>query len=203
MFDWLDTIDPMLMNWVLMPAFIFCARIGDVSLQTLRIVFTARGMRLATPITGFFEALVWLIAIRQILTHLDNVACFISYPAGFAAGTAMGMWIEHKLSLGILGLRVITREAATDLIDELRKRNFGVTVVDGDGAMGPVSLVFTIIKRKDLPAVARLIEENSPKAFYTIEDIRRVSEGVGVFPTKTPFSLSKYLHQQGFFQQRK
>ena len=115
----------------------------------------------------------------------------------------MGMWIEHKLSLGILGLRVITREAATDLIDELRKRNFGVTVVDGDGAMGPVSLVFTIIKRKDLPAVARLIEENSPKAFYTIEDIRRVSEGVGVFPSKAPFSVTRYIRSQGFFQQRR
>ena len=53
-------------NWFiygLLPLLIFLSRIVDVTLDTLRIVFISRGNKVIAPILGFFEILIWLIAI--------------------------------------------------------------------------------------------------------------------------------------------
>jgi len=43
-------------------------------------------------------------------------------------------------------------------------------------------MVFTIIKRKDLAHVVSIIKEYHPKAFYSVEEVKSVAEGV--FPER-------------------
>jgi uncharacterized protein YebE (UPF0316 family) len=176
-------IDTEFFRWVVLPILIFLARMADVSLGTLRNVFISRGFRSIVPFVGFCEVLIWLISMRQIMQHLDNPLCYIAFAGGFATGTYLGLLIERRLALGLQVLRIITPVNWQELADGLRSDSFGVTVLDGHGAKGPVKVLFCVVKRKDLDRVRERIREINPEAFYSIEDIRVANQGV--FPKKT------------------
>jgi len=171
-------------TFVIVPLLIFCARICDMSLDTIRVIFMSKGIKYLPSIIGFFEVIIWLIAIGQVMNNLTNAICYIAYGAGFATGTFVGMAIEEKLSLGLTSVRIITKDDPTELMNFLRFHNYGVTSVDGEGGTGPVKMIFTIIKRKDLGHVVGIIKDFHPKAFYSVEEVKSVAEGV--FPERTP-----------------
>jgi uncharacterized protein YebE (UPF0316 family) len=163
--------------WFILPALIFLARIVDVTIATLRMMFVSRGARRQAAIAGFFESLLWIIIVSQIMQNLHNVMCFVAYAAGYSGGTLVGMKIEERLAIGKVMVRVITAKPADALVACLREQRFGVTSVAAEGAQGPVRVIFMALKRSDVPHVVRLVQTHNPNAFYTIEDIRRVSEG--------------------------
>ena len=171
-------MDSHIFTWVIIPMLIFLARVADVSVGTLRIAFIARGKRLIAPILGFIEVLVWLVAINQVLNNMTNVITYFAYAGGFAAGNFVGMWMEDRLAVGYQVLRIITSRDAGNLIAYLKEQGFGVTVVDAIGQTGPVKIIFTILKRKDLPSVELAIKDFNPRAFYSLEDIRLAREGI-------------------------
>ena len=178
-------------TWVIIPILIFLARICDVSLGTMRILAIGRGNKLVAPLLGFFEVLIWLLAIRQIMQNLTNALYYVVFSGGFAAGTFMGMYVEEKLAVGVRSIRIITRKDASRLIERLRKTNHGVTVVSAEGATGEVSVIFTVVNRGDIENVIKTINKFNPNAFYTIEDVRSAREGV--FPKGMFFSARTYL----------
>ncbi|MDW7759431.1 MAG: DUF2179 domain-containing protein [Acidobacteriota bacterium] len=180
-------------QWIILPLLIFCARIIDVSLGTLRIIFISRDKRFLAPLMGFFEVLIWLLAISQIFKNLTNPLCYIAYAAGFAGGNFIGMAIENRLAIGTQVVRVIAKSGAEDMIAKLKSRGYGLTILEGEGAVGPVTVLFTIIKRKDLPELIEIIHSVNPKAFYTVEDVRRAREGV--FPTAPPSGRTGILNR--------
>lgn len=171
-----ELMDTFWFNWLILPFFIFIARILDVSAGTLRIILMGRGKKNLAPLLGFVEILIWLIAIRQIFSNLNNVACYLAYAGGFAAGNFVGMWLDQKLAVGLQIVRIITRADASALIEELKKKGFGVTYVDGKGLHGPVQIIFLVIQRRLLNEVVMLIKRFNPKAFYSVEDVRLVGE---------------------------
>jgi len=165
-------------TWVILPALIFMARICDVTIGTIRIIFVSRGNKTAASFLGFFEVLIWLIAIGQIMKNLNNVFCYFAYAGGFAMGNFIGITLEEKLAMGVLVVRIITRKDATQLFEELKEEGFGITMLDARGATGPVHIIYTVIKRSALPRVVEMIKTFNPKAFYSIEDVKTVNSGV-------------------------
>jgi uncharacterized protein YebE (UPF0316 family) len=168
--------------WIIIPLLIFLARFLDVSLGTLRIIFVSRGMKYIAPLVGFFEVIIWLIAIRGVMENLNNIACYLAYGAGFAMGTYAGLFIEKKLAIGTAIIRIITQENASDLVFHLRCRGYGVTSMEAEGIDGKVNVIYLTIKRQDYENVTEIIREFNPKAFYTLEHVQFVSEGI--FPLK-------------------
>jgi uncharacterized protein YebE (UPF0316 family) len=179
------------MNWVVMPMLIFVARMSDVTLATLRNIFVAKGFKNIVPFIGFFEVLIWLLAARQVFSSLTNPACFFAWAAGFSTGTYIGMRIDEYLALGMQMIRIITNQDYSDLVKALSEKQHGITIVDGHGAVGPVKLIFTVVKRKNMKDVLRLIEQKCPESFYSIEDVRSAS--YGVFVNEGRLSLIKTL----------
>lgn len=163
---------------VILPLLICCARVVDVSLGTLRIVFVSKGFRLLAPVMGFFEVLIWIIVITHVVQNLTNIVNYVAYALGFAIGSYVGMTIERRLSLGMAVIRVITAKDAHELITFMRTSGYGVTVVPAEGSSGPVNVIFTVIKRASIGQVVAGIKEFNPRAFYTVEDIQSVTEGV-------------------------
>jgi uncharacterized protein YebE (UPF0316 family) len=168
--------------WVLLPLLIFLARIADVSIGTVRLIFVSRGFKYLAPLVGFFEVLIWLLAIGQIMKNLSNPVCYIAYAGGFAMGNYVGMYIIEKLSLGLALIRVITKRDAGPLVECLRSENYGVTSIDGHGTSGEVRVVFTIVPHREVQSVVDLIKKFNPQAFYSIEEVRHVEKGV--FPVR-------------------
>jgi uncharacterized protein YebE (UPF0316 family) len=185
-------------SWILLPIIIFFSRVCDVSLGTIRHVFISKGLKKIVPILGFFEVLIWIVVVAQVMKNLNNVACYLAWAGGFATGTYVGLRIEENLALGLQVIRIITNQNCDELLEALKRGNHGVTIVDAKGGVGPVKMIFTIIKRKNVPQVARLISKFNPGAFYSIEDIKNASQGVftetptgGLATIRTIFSIRK------------
>jgi len=170
--------------YLILPLLIFFARIIDVTLGTMRIIFVSKGQRIIAPILGFFEVFIWIIAIGQIMGNINNFACYFGYAAGFAMGNYVGMRLEEHLAMGNILIRVISSKNGDILIKNLNIKGFGATMIEGEGSAGKVQLIYSIVKREDLEDVINVIKEFNPKAFFTIEDIRKVSSGI--FPAKSP-----------------
>jgi uncharacterized protein YebE (UPF0316 family) len=171
--------------WVVLPLLIFLARTIDMSLSTLRILFIAQGRRRLAPLVGFFESLIWLLVVGQAIKHLDNPACVLAYAGGFACGNLVGMSIEKRLAMGTRLVRIIPTGDAQQLIDELRAQRQGLTVLDAQGANGPVKMLFTIVRRRDLPLVLETVDRLSPTAFLSVEDVRQAHQGTYLLPTSS------------------
>lgn len=195
MFEFFENlgVSASLFDYVIMPVLIFFARVADVSINTLRIMFMLNGKKKIAPILGFFEALIWLLAMGQIFQNIDNPMSYIAYAGGFGAGTYVGMYFEEKLALGRVLVRVITPTALPELIQYMREKEFRFTKVGGEGSFGKVELVFTVMKRDSLPVFIEKVKSLDEKAFYTIESVKRVSEDeLNVMDDKPRFSLSLF-----------
>ncbi len=165
-------------NWFiygLLPGLIFFSRVTDVTLDTLRIVFLTRGNKIVAPILGFFEILIWLVAITRIMANLDNFVTYIAYALGFAVGNYVGLMVEEKLAIGTRLIRIITTTDATILINNLREKGFGATAIDAEGKNGLVHIIFVTTRRKVVYQVIAILNHFNPKTFYSIEDIRSVN----------------------------
>jgi uncharacterized protein YebE (UPF0316 family) len=175
-FTWFD--------FVVLPILIMMARVVDVSLDTIRVIMVAKGYRNLAPFVGFFQAFIWLITITRIMANLENWFTYIGYAGGFGLGTYIGMILEGKLALGYELVRVITKRDAVDLIHGLREKGFPVTTVTGIGKEGEVGVLYIIIRRKVLRDVIGIIQQYNPNAFYTIEDMRFVSDQALLSPSR-------------------
>lgn len=183
--------------FVIVPLMIFCARICDVSIGTVRYILISRGFKYIAPIFGFFEVIIWLVAIGQVIGNITNPICYIAYGGGFATGTFIGMEIEERMKLGLSIIRLITAIPADTFISRLRQYGYGVTTISAMGASGEVTIIFMVVRRTKVSHLIPLIRDFNPNAFFTIEDVRSVSEGI--FPIeqdinpisyfKRPFSL--------------
>ncbi len=167
--------DTELLQVLLISVFIFFARICDVSIGTLRIIFISKGYKKIAPLIGFVEVLIWITAVSRIMQHLDNWVYYFVYAAGFAAGNYVGMTIEEKLAMGYEMIRIITKNEATKLFEILKLKGYNITSVKALGNEGEVAVLFVVIRRNMVKDTISLITQHHPEAFYTIEDIRLVN----------------------------
>jgi uncharacterized protein YebE (UPF0316 family) len=182
-------VSPELYSWVILPLLIFLARIADVSMETIRVIYISKGIKYLAPIIAFFEIVIWLLAMEVIMSDLANVMNFLAYAFGFAMGTYIGLVIEEKLSIGMVIMRIITTSDSTDrIISFLRSENYGITSLDATGSRGTVKMIITLVNRTDLPAITAHLESTSPQAFFSIEDVRYVNQGVFRPRKQNPFS---------------
>jgi uncharacterized protein YebE (UPF0316 family) len=174
--------DSSLFNYLVLPLMIFCARIMDVTLDTIRIVMVGKGERKIAPLLGFFEILIWLIAISRIMQNLDNWMCYVFYAAGFATGNYIGIMIEEKLAVGIVQLQIITGNQASELINALKQAGYGIThhIAEGGASTRFVSVIYSIVRRNDLDKVIAIIREYNSDAFYSIADVRFVNKNLSM-----------------------
>ncbi|WP_103664408.1 DUF2179 domain-containing protein [Gracilimonas amylolytica] len=155
-----------------LPVIIFFSRIADVSLGTLRITMVSRGYKWESAVLGFFEVLIWVIVVAQLLTNLDHWVNYIAYAAGFSAGTFMGLFIEDKMKIGTVLVRIITLQKSQDIIEALKEAGVAVTSVDAKGGFNDVKIIFTVLKRKKLNKVFDIVKDLDPEAFFSTEEVK-------------------------------
>jgi len=170
--------DSSVFDLLVLPLFIFVARICDVSLDTLRIIFMTKGYKIIAPVIGFFEILIWIVVITRIMQNLDNWLCYVAYAGGFATGNYVGMLLDEKLAIGHEMVRVITKKDAHELTQALRNAGYGVTTVNAKGMQGEVGILYIVINRKKLKEVVATINEYNPNAFFTVENINYVNKSL-------------------------
>ncbi|MEX0608397.1 MAG: DUF2179 domain-containing protein [Balneolaceae bacterium] len=161
------------MEFVFTPLLIFFARIADVSLGTLRITMVSRGYKFASAALGFFEVLIWVIVVAQVLKSLDSWINYVAYAAGFSAGTFIGLYLEEKVKVGTLMIRIITQNKSTELIEALKSAGMAVTSINAQGGFNSdVKVIFTVLKRRKWNEIVEIIESVDPDAFFSSEDVK-------------------------------
>lgn len=181
-----------LFSYPYLPFFVFFARICDVTLGTLRIIFISKGKKLLAPLFGFIEVFIWITVIGQILEYAaGDIICYLAYAGGYAAGSFVGMMVEERLALGTQLIRVFTKKAGSELVKLLNKNNYGATSAFGEGVEGEVSIVETFVNRKSSKYVQQLISSYDPSAFYVISDVKSVKRGIFRDTTGTIFSRGR------------
>ncbi len=166
-------------DWL--PVFIFLAEVCVVTISTMRTIFVARGMKFLAPFLGMFEVSIWLFAIGEVMKHLNDWRCSAAFAGGFTLGNFLGILLEEKLALGSVGVHMITHRDASRLIDALRSSNYGVTHIEAEGATGPVQVVYTVVRRKELERVLSIAHRFHPNVFYSVDDLHSAASGVAPF----------------------
>jgi uncharacterized protein YebE (UPF0316 family) len=144
----------------------------------MRIIFMTKGFKRLAPIIGFFEVLIWIVAITRIMQNLNSWVCYVAYAGGFATGNYVGMLLDEKLAIGHELIRVITKLDSGDLAGTLRNSGFGVTTVKASGMQGEVGILFVIVNRKNQKQAIAIIQQYNPSAFFTVENIHFVNRPV-------------------------
>ncbi|MFA4838033.1 MAG: DUF2179 domain-containing protein [Candidatus Neomarinimicrobiota bacterium] len=166
-----------LFSWVIMPLLIFCARIMDVSIGTIRIIFISKGSKVLASFLGFFEVSIWLLAISEVMKHISDPACFFAYGLGFGSGNYIGITLEEKMALGLQAVRIVTHDTIDVLTMALRDAGYGATVMKANGAKGEVNIILSIVPRKKVREVLDLARGIDPNVFVSVQDIRSVNSG--------------------------
>ncbi|WP_243544020.1 DUF2179 domain-containing protein [Pseudodesulfovibrio tunisiensis] len=172
MFDFLDVYP-----WLL-PGVIFLGRIADVSLGTLRIIFVSKGEKNIAPLIGFVEIFIWVVIIAQVFSRANDMFSYLSYAAGYAVGTYIGLHLEAKIGFGFIKYRVFTIKNGLALIAALNKHGFGSTLVHGKGSTVEIDIVEAVVRRKDMKPVEDIVMDFDSKAFCVVEDVRAKQLGI-------------------------
>ncbi len=160
------------MEWYI-PLLIFVARIGDVSVGTLRTVLVISGHKYVSAILGFIEVVIWVLAVGGTLKYLPNPFAVVAFAGGYACGILVGMGIENKLALGLRMIRVINPDQSVNVSAALREHGYRATRLEGTGQRGPVEIAFSVIRRRKLAEVRKIIQDVAPECFVSVERVDR------------------------------
>lgn len=156
---------------------IFFLRVGDMSLDTMRVLMVMRGKKSTAWVLGFFQSAIFVLAISSVLQNLNNPLNVIGYAAGFATGNVVGMMIEERLAVGHTHMRIISSRRGSAIAERMREEGYAITEIPARGRDGMVSLLNCSVLRKNVDRVHRIINEVDPEAFITAEDVRPVRRG--------------------------
>ena len=139
------------MNIFLAVIYIFLLRLIDQTLGTLRALYVNKGRPGIGAVLGFIESAIWVLAISQVIKDLDDPLLIIGYALGFAAGTISGSYIESSIAIGDVVVRIFLQKGTNSesLTKELRSNGFGVTVINGEGMEGEVSIAWCVTLRQE------------------------------------------------------
>lgn len=165
---------------------IFLLRIVDVSMGTIRTIAVIQGRARFAVILGFFEVLVWVVAVAQVVARIDDSPLLAPfYAGGFAAGVAVGMLIEKRLSLGRFAIRILSTHRTSEIVAALEGRGRVLATFAGESAGRPVNLIFISATGKRVPDILQAARAVDPELFYLVEAATTWSENLQPLPHAT------------------
>ena len=163
------------MELLISALFIFCLRLADQSLGTMRARLVSRGKPIYGALIGLIESVIWIIAVAKVINDIDEPILIAGYAIGFAAGTILGYYVERILGFGDVVIRVFTSVKSPSVAEALRDQGYGVTVINGEGRDGVVKIYWCIIPRRKLKSVLKIIKEITPEAYVTTDSANPIS----------------------------
>lgn len=162
---------------LLFAALIFVLRVTNYAISTVRTVVTARQQRLVSASLAFIEALVFAVVIAKVVNDLDNVLNLFAYCLGASVGSYLGMILESRFIISYVSVNIITGENGHEIAVTLRDQGFGVTEHLGEGRDGIVTILRSVINKRDVQRVMKTARDVDPKAFISVEEARAIQSG--------------------------
>lgn len=157
---------------------IFSSRILDVSMMATRTILLTKGKSKLAAFIGFFEVIIYMQVLGIVVNDLDKPVYLVAYALGFSMGLIVGTKIEDKLAFGDVTIRIIIDKVDEKIVEILRGKGFGVTVVVGEGRDGERDILYVTARRKNIKEVNKVLEDNEIKAFVSVMDVRNLKGGI-------------------------
>jgi uncharacterized protein YebE (UPF0316 family) len=165
MIEWIASIPV----WLLC-VLIFVLRICDVTLGTVRTVAIVKGYVTMAVALGFFEVLIWITAVSQVISRIhESFFLALAFAGGFAAGNAVGILVERRLAMGTAVVRILSNTHGVEIADAVRGDGHDVTVFPGEGADGPITLVYAVAPRRRSRQILDRARAIDPELLYVSE----------------------------------
>ena len=168
------TITPQAWIWA---GLIFVLRVANMSLDTVRVKMVMRGKKTISWVLGFVQTVIHVSVLTTVIQDLTNILNLVAYAGGFATGNVVGMWVEERLAVGHINLRIMSPALGVAIVKRLREEGYGVTEIPARGKDGAVTLLNASIYRRHVGEVMNMVEQIDPDAFMTAEDTRPIRRG--------------------------
>ncbi|TWT73485.1 hypothetical protein Pla123a_38210 [Posidoniimonas polymericola] len=166
--EWLDSLPVGVLALL-----IFCLRIFDVSLGTVRTIAVVQGRSTVTVLLGFIEVLVWVTTVTHVVQRATgNPVLLVAYAGGFAAGNAVGIAVEKRLALGAVIVRFVSQSAGQEVAELLKRRSPKVFQFEGREHLAPVTLIYVPARRRDARRLIKQAMEIDPSLYYAVDSVR-------------------------------
>ena len=153
--------------------FILILQLLYVPILTMRTIFMVKSKSVIASVFGFLEAAVYIFGLSLVLKGDQNFLTMIIYAVGFGVGIFIGNFIEQKLAIGNNTFKIGLTNKNIQLIDELRKEGFGVTVFEGEGVNGKCYSLEIIIDRHKEEELLELVETYEPNCYIISYEPRK------------------------------
>ena len=166
-----------IMSTLLLCLKIFGARLIDVSLGTIRTVYTVKNKHLIASFIGLIEVIVWFLIVQEALNSTsNNFFIAFSYSIGFAVGTYIGGILSNKLINTKLGIQVILSKKDDNIINKIRQMGYAVSIINLVSKDNKYMLYIQVDSKK-YQKLIRLINSLDNKAFIVVNETKVVYNG--------------------------
>jgi uncharacterized protein YebE (UPF0316 family) len=176
-----------MMEWVasipvwLLCVVIFLLRICDVTLGTVRTVSIVKGYLSLAVALGFFEVLIWILAVSQVIWRInESIFLALAFAGGFAIGNAVGILVEKKLAMGTAVVRIISTNHGTEIARVIRGDGHDVAVFEGEGADGALTLLYAVAPRRQARRMLQRARSIDPSLLYVSEPAHESFQGAAL-----------------------
>lgn len=161
---------------------IFIAKLIEVSLATIRIVFISKGERVKGACIAFFEISLWIVLASNVLSSItEDPLKAVAYVFGYTAGTFLGSLLEEKIAIGIATLNITCSiDDSSKIIDILQELQVGFTILDSCGQKDNNKIFIAYIPRKRKKEVLASLNSLNIKTFITTTESVGTRGGYGL-----------------------
>ena len=156
---------------------IFFVRIIDVSLGTVRTIFSVKGKNLIASLIGFAEITVWFLVVKEALnTNIKSLWIALSYAGGYAVGTFVGTTLSNKLIKGKVSVQVIMDDKNS--INKITDSGYAFSKVECTGMDSKrKQMLFIEVDKRHLDDLKKIINTIDRNAFMVINETKYVVNG--------------------------
>ena len=153
---------------------IFFARITDVTLGTIKTIFSVRGKTLIAGAISFIEVFIWFVIVKEALnTDIKSIWIVISYAGGYSMGTILGTYISKRFINSLISVEVITSKGTPTNIQKIREKGYGVSVVetkDNYNTSKHNTILFITLNSRNLRELKEVIYTIDKNSFIVINE---------------------------------
>ncbi|MDE6441582.1 MAG: DUF2179 domain-containing protein [Clostridia bacterium] len=164
---------------------VILGRTVDMSLASIRTVFTVKNKpQYAAPI-GFVEAFFWFMIVKAALDYaianpiVDTIVLAMAYSLGFALGTLLGGILSKLFVKSKIHVQIVLSSKNDDLVSELREKGFGQTILTAKGAHKneETYMIFVETNSDKLKELRTILNTMDEKAFVSVSESKSVYNG--------------------------
>src|SRR5690606_7563567 len=163
-----------------MVAIILIINIVYVTLFTVRMILTLKGLRYVAAFVSMIEVIIYVVGLGLVLDNLNEIQNLIAYAIGYGIGVVAGSLIEEKLALGYITVHVVSTNPDLAFTRKIREKGYGVTSWSSYGMDGDRLSMEILTPRKYELRLYELILEIDPKAFIISYEPKRIHGGLWV-----------------------